>query len=189
MKYPRCQYLPQKRRIDAKLSNYNESTMAEKNYWPVLIAVINFGALLLLALNYMNPDAYLWDFIFVAGGVYFSMKFIGYVRQAHEYPETGVIPHDRKSFPKEGIYARIRHPVGAAAIYMNMAYVCFVRNLVLIPIIPFFVALWYIFAIYEEKIMIERFGDEYREYMKSTAMFRGSGADLQRHAASGYGMY
>lgn len=137
----------------------------------------------------MNPDAYLWDFIFIIGGVYFSMKFIGYMRQAHEYPETRVIPQDRESFPKKGIYARIRHPVGSAAIYMNIAYVCFTRSLVLVPIIPIFVTLWYIYAIYEEKIMIGKFGDEYREYVASTGMFRGRNDDLQRHTSSGYDMY
>ena len=171
------------------MNTRNESVLQENNFWPTLIAIINFGGLLLLAMNYMNPDAHLWDFIFVGIGVYFSMKFISIMRKAHEFPETRVIPQDRESFPTEGIYARIRHPVGAAAIYMNFAYVCFIRSFALIPIIPIFVALWYIYAIYEEKIMIDHFGDEYREYMKETGMFRGGGKDLQRHSSSGYGMY
>ena len=171
------------------MSNHSESELPENNFWPTLLAIINFGVLVLLAVNYMNPDAHLWDFIFVGIGVYFSFKFISMMRKAHEFPETRVIPQDRESFPKEGIYARIRHPVGAAAIYMNIAYVCFVRSFALIPIIPIFVALWYIYAVYEERIMINLFGDEYREYMKSTGMFRGGGTDLQRHTSSGYGMY
>jgi len=171
------------------LSNSEEADMPENNYWPFTIAIINFGALLILTMNYMNPDAGLWDFIFVGAGVYFSMKFISTMQQAHEFPETRVHPQDRESFPKKGIYARIRHPVGAAAIYMNIAYVCFVRSFALVPIAPIFAALWYIYAIYEEHIMLKRFGDEYREYMNSTSMFRGGSEDLQRHTSSGYGMY
>ncbi len=171
------------------MSEDNESEMQENNYWPMIIAFINFCALLILTMNYMNPDAHLWDFIFAFVGVYFSVKFVNTMREAHEFPETRVIPQDRESFPKEGIYARIRHPVGAAAIYMNFAYVCFIRSFALVPIVPIFVALWYIYAIYEEKIMIGIFGDEYREYMKTTGMFRGGGTDLQRHTSSGYGMY
>ena len=189
MRYPKYPYQNRTWRTNSILSNHNESDLPENNFWPTLIAIINFGALVLLAVDYMNPSAHLWDFILVGVGIYFSFKFISMMRKAHEFPETRVIPQDRKSFPKEGIYARIRHPVGAAAIYMNIAYVCFIRNFALIPIIPIFVALWYIYEVYEERIMVDLFGDEYREYMKSTGMFRGGGADLQRHTSSGYGMY
>ena len=59
----------------------------------------------------------------------------------------------------------------------------------MIPVVPMFIALWYIYATYEERIMINRFGDEYKEYMKGTSMFRGGGFDQQRLASSGYDMY
>ncbi|TFG29929.1 isoprenylcysteine carboxylmethyltransferase family protein [Candidatus Thorarchaeota archaeon] len=167
----------------------SEIEVTENNFLPMILAVLNFSVLLLLTMQYMAASVELWDFIFVGGGVYFSMKFIRLVRGAHEYPETRESAQTRSSFPTKGIYAVIRHPIGAACIYMNIAYVCFTRSFALIPVVPIFIALWYIYAAYEEKILIERFGDDYREYMQSTSMFRGSGFDQQRLASSGYDMY
>ena len=171
------------------MSNTELDSEGENNFYPIMIAVINFSVLILLTMQYMSPSVELWDFIFVAGGVYFSMKFIRLIRAAHEFEETRVSVETRNSFPTEGIYASIRNPVGAACIYMNIAYVCFTRSFALVPIVPIFIALWYILAAYEEKILIQRFGDEYREYIRATNMFRGSGFDQQRLASSGYDMY
>ena len=171
------------------MSDDDSLDQVENNYYPVLLAVLNFAVLLLLAMQYMVNSVDIWDFIFVSAGVYFSMKFIRLMKGAHEYPQTRISPEIRTSFPTEGIYARIRNPVGAACIYMNIAYVCFTRNIALVPVVPIFIALWYIYAAYEEKILIRRFGDEYREYMKATSMFRGGGFDQQRLASSGYDMY
>lgn len=171
------------------MSDGDSKEVVENNYYPTIIAIINFSVLLTLALEYMVYTAELWDFIFVGAGVYFSMKFIRLVRGAHEFQETRVRVQDRTNFPKEGIYAAIRNPIGAAAIYMNIAYVCFTRSLALIPAVPVFIALWYIYAAYEEKILVDQFGDEYREYIRATSMFRGSGFDQQRLASSGYDMY
>ena len=162
---------------------------AEDNYYPFIIAVLNFSVLLFLSMEYMVGTSGLWDFIFVGAGVYCSLKFVRLIKGAHEFQITRVSPLNRTSFPRKGIYATIRHPVGAGAIYMNIAYACFVRSFALITVIPIFVALWYIYAAYEEKIMLERFGVEYREYMRATSMFRGSGFDQQRLASSGYDMY
>ena len=171
------------------MSDTELDVVADNNYYPALIAIMNFATLLSLAVQNMATTAGLWDFIFVGAGAYFSMKFIRLIRGAHEFEGTRVSPKDRTTFLKEGIYAKIRHPIGAAAIYMNIAYLCFVRSFVLVTIIPVFIALWYIYATYEEKILAERFGDEYREYVRSTSMFRGSGYDQQRLATSGYDMY
>ena len=171
------------------MSENDSSELPENNYYPLLLAGLNFTVLLLMTFQYMANTVELWDFIFVAAGVYFSMKFIRLVKGAHEYPETRASVQNRTSYPTQGIYAQIRNPVGAACIYMNIAYVCFTRSFALIPVVPVFIALWYILAAYEEKILIQRFGDEYREYMRATSMFRGSGLDQQRLASSGYDMY
>ncbi len=170
------------------MSDSESYAVGDNNYYPAVIAIMNFAILLPLAMSNMASTADLWDFIFVGAGMYFSMKFIRLVRGAHEFEGTRVSPKDRTTFLKEGIYSKIRHPIGAAVIYMNFAYLCFVRSFVLVTVIPVFIALWYIYAAYEEKILVERFGDEYREYVRATSMFRGSGYDQQR-LASGYDMY
>lgn len=171
------------------VSNTDSIEPVENNFYPILIALVNFAALLTMTMETMAYSVELWDFIFILGGVYFSTKFVRLLKGAHEFSETRVSPQDRTSFPTKGVYANIRNPVGAACIYMNIAYACFARSFALIPIVPMFVALWYIYAAYEERIMIKRFGDEYREYMKGTSMFRGGGLDQQRLASSGYDMY
>ena len=171
------------------MSNDESGNEVENNFFPIMIAFMNFSILLLLAMQNMANSVELWDFIFVGAGVYFSMKFIRLIRGAHEFQETRTSVQTRTSFPTEGVYAKIRNPVGAACIYMNIAYVCFTRSLALVPVVPVFIAIWYIFAAYEEKILLQRFGDEYREYIRATSMFRGSGFDQQRLASSGYDMY
>jgi len=110
------------------MSNSESKAVAENNYYPALIAIMNFAVLLSLTMTNMASTVGLWDFIFVGAGVYFSMKFIRLIRAAHEFEATRVSPKDRKTFLKEGIYSKIRHPIGAAAIYMNIAYLCFVRS-------------------------------------------------------------
>jgi len=171
------------------MGSSNDNDLAENNFYPAILGIFNFAILFAIALPLMSPSTELWDFIFVAVGVYLTVKFIRNVSKAHEEALTRVSPKDRDSIPKEGIYSRIRHPIGAGAIYMNIAYVFFFRSLILIPMVAVFASLWYIYAKYEEKIMLDRFGDEYREYMRGTSMFRGAGYDQQRLASSGYGMY
>jgi protein-S-isoprenylcysteine O-methyltransferase Ste14 len=157
--------------------------------WPLFVALINFGVLLPLAAQNMRSTADLWDYIFVLAGVYFSMKFVRYMSGAHKYKEARLGPRNVPKVFSKGIYKDVRHPVMAAVIYMNFAYLCFARSLALVPVVPVFVALWYILASWEESILLERFGVEYQEYMKTAGMFRGKGMDQQRLASSGYDMY
>ena len=159
------------------------------NYWQPLLAIINFGGLLWFGVGFMRPTADLWDFIFVTFGCYFTLKFVRYLSNAHQFKQTRTHPSDMTDFPSKGIYAKIRQPVSAATIYMNMAYVCFIRSFVLIPVISVFIAMWYILARYEDQMMLSKFGNEYKEHMKKTAMLRGGGGEQQRLVSSGYDMY
>ncbi len=159
------------------------------NYWRPFIAIINFSILLWMGVGLMRNSAELWDFIFVAFGCYFTLKFVRYLSNAHQFKQTRIQPNDMTEFPNKGIYAKIRQPISAATIYMNMAYVCFIRSFALIPAVAVFIAMWYILARYEDQVMLTKFGNEYREYMKTTAMLRGGDSEQQRLASSGYDMY
>ena len=159
------------------------------NYIRPFFAVINFGGLLLWGASYMRPTADLWDFIFVMIGCYFTLKFVRYLSNAHQFRQTRIRLSDLTEFPNKGIYAQIRQPIAAAAIYMNLAYVCLFRSFALIPVVSVFVAMWYILARYEDQMLLSKFGNEYKEYMKATALLRGGDSEQQRLASSGYDMY
>jgi protein-S-isoprenylcysteine O-methyltransferase Ste14 len=162
---------------------------AEPYYYPAILAVFNLIILLPMMGMNMRSSAGLWDFIFVVAGVYFTNKFVQYMRKAHEFPEARLDPSNVPEIVEKGIYREVRHPVGAALIYLNIACVLFARSLYLISVIPVFGAMWYILALWEEKTMMDRFGDEYREYSKTAGMFRGKGIDSQRLSSSGYDLY
>ncbi|MBY8997972.1 MAG: hypothetical protein KGD60_09580 [Candidatus Thorarchaeota archaeon] len=159
------------------------------NYWRPFLAIINFSGLLWFGASYMRITADLWDYIFVAIGCYFTLKFVRYLSKAHQFKHTRIRPSDLTEFPNKGIYAKIRQPISAASIYMNLAYVCFFRSFVLIPAVSVFIAMWYILARYEDQLMLSKFGNDYKEYMKATAMLRGGDSEQLRLASSGYDMY
>lgn len=164
-------------------------TTGSYNFLRPSLAIINFSGLLWFGTGYIRPTAELWDFIFVAIGCYFTLKFVRYLSNAHQIKQTRIRPSDMAEFPSKGIYARIRQPISAAIIYMNLAYAFFFRSFAVVPAISIFIAVWYILARYEDNLMLSRFGEEYKEYMKVTAMLRGGSDEQQRLASSGYDMY
>jgi len=69
---------------------------------------------------------------------------------------------------KHGIYKHIRHPISLAAIIYDVGIPLFFSSLygffIMLGLIPL---LLYRIKI-EEKMLLEKFGDEYREYMRKT---------------------
>jgi len=70
-----------------------------------------------------------------------------------------------------GPYSRIRHPMYTAIVIWTMSLGLVVANWV--PVILAIVASVFLAARVprEEKMMLERFGDEYRQYIKKTGRF------------------
>ncbi len=85
-----------------------------------------------------------------------------------EYYSYGLRTLQDQKLIKHGVYKHIRHPITLAAfIYTPAIPLCFSSLygfFLMLAIIPFFL---YRIGI-EEKMLIEKFGDEYREYMKKT---------------------
>jgi protein-S-isoprenylcysteine O-methyltransferase Ste14 len=97
--------------------------------------------------------------IFLLSGFYFarnSMKLI--FGKKHENPKV----------VNENVYKKVRHPMylGALLFYLGMA--------ILMCSLPLFIMFMVIFFFYnyiarhEEKLLLNRFGNDYREYMKNT---------------------
>lgn len=70
-----------------------------------------------------------------------------------------------------GPYARIRHPMYTAIFVWAMSLGFVIANWAFVLFAAWFVAYLAVRTSREEQMMIERFGDEYRDYMKSTGRF------------------
>jgi protein-S-isoprenylcysteine O-methyltransferase Ste14 len=96
-----------------------------------------------------------------------AMRALG-KRTLGEYYAYGLRILPNHKLVKSGIYGHIRHPITLAAIIYSVGIPLFFSSLygfiVMLTMMPFFL---YRIEI-EEKMLLERFGDEYREYMKHT---------------------
>jgi protein-S-isoprenylcysteine O-methyltransferase Ste14 len=68
-----------------------------------------------------------------------------------------------------GIYRRIRHPMYAAHALWGVAQALLLKNWIAGPsMLVFFIPLYLLRVPLEERMMLERFGDEYMSYMRRT---------------------
>jgi len=70
-----------------------------------------------------------------------------------------------------GLYSRVRHPQYTGFILVLIGFIIQWPTIITLIMFPFLVYMYYRLTKREEKEMIERFGDEYREYMKRSRMF------------------
>ena len=69
-----------------------------------------------------------------------------------------------------GIYARIRHPMYFGSILIYLSFVVLSLSVIALVIFIFVVFFHYYLCRYEEKILIEKLGNEYKSYMKNVPM-------------------
>jgi protein-S-isoprenylcysteine O-methyltransferase Ste14 len=68
-----------------------------------------------------------------------------------------------------GIYARIRHPMYSSMFLLGIAHLLFVPNWVVAPAYLLSFGLLYFLRVgHEERMMLDRFGQEYQTYMQRT---------------------
>ena len=124
-----------------------------------------------------------WDFIILQGMTYrlgflssigWALFIIGVIiraagkRTLRKYYAYGLRTLPNHKLIKHGIYKHIRHPISLAVLIyvpgMPLIFSSlygFLLTLGLIPLILYRIKI-------EEKMLIEKFGNEYREYMKKT---------------------
>lgn len=124
-----------------------------------------------------------WDFVQVQGMVYsfgivnvvgLGLFLIGFSirrvakRTLGEYYSYGLRTLSNHELIKHGIYKYVRHPISLAAIIYSMGIPLVFSSLygflLMLGLIPLFL---YRIRI-EESMLLEKFGNEYREYMKKT---------------------
>ncbi len=108
-----------------------------------------------------------WELPFqVAGGIFFLLTLIGAAKIHSRFPKKHDSAYDFDHVMKDGAYSLCRHPF----------YLCIILNQASIPIFfhsiiggilwSAFLPVWRKLMIEEEKELLERFGEEYEEYMR-----------------------
>lgn len=145
----------------------------KKNFYifPPILAAINFATLVPIGIIFLRTELSLCDYISITVGGILTIIFVVSLVSTHKIEQAQMKPIDVDKLITDGPYSVVRHPNFTGIICMNIAYLFFFRTLWLIPIISVFSVLWYLEARYEEKVLIAKFGEAYRNYMKSTGMF------------------
>lgn len=72
---------------------------------------------------------------------------------------------------KSGIYSRVRHPIYLAPVLMYLSIIILSLSLISFVIWILIIIFYYHMAKYEERLLIEKFGREYKDYMNDVPMF------------------
>lgn len=147
--------------------------MVKKGFYvfPPTLTVANFAILLFVGILFVKKQVGLWDYISISAGGVLVIVFTVSLISTHNIEQARMKPEDVDKLVTYGPYKMVRHPNFAGLICMNIAYLLFFRTLYLVPFICLFVILWFLEAKHEERVLIAKFGDSYRSYKKSTAMF------------------
>jgi protein-S-isoprenylcysteine O-methyltransferase Ste14 len=136
----------------------------------VLLIVFIIGILsdiFLLKISNSWQDNFPWYFRFV---VFLPLFFIaGYFAQkAHKK----VFQEERKKLTviKTDVFARIRHPLYFGSILTYLSFIILSLSIIALVIFVIVVIFYYYLCRYEEKVLIEKLGDGYMNYMKSVPM-------------------
>ncbi|WP_292010543.1 isoprenylcysteine carboxylmethyltransferase family protein [Chryseobacterium sp.] len=108
---------------------------------------------------------YLGEFLILAGIV---LRFI-IIRTLGKYFTVDVTIKQDHTIKKEGFYSLIRHPSYSASLLTFLGLGIYLNNWIslILAFIPPLLAFGYRIKV-EEQALIEQFGEEYMEYMKST---------------------
>lgn len=72
---------------------------------------------------------------------------------------------------REGIFSIVRHPIYLSEIYFYLSLVVFRISLAAFAVWIVAILFLHYLSRFEEKLLLDRFGNEYRQYMKDVGMF------------------
>ena len=79
-------------------------------------------------------------------------------------------PQDTPHVITSGAFSVVRHPIYLGAILGYAGMICLTLSITSAALLVIIVAFYRYISRYEEKLLTQRFGDEYREYMKKVPM-------------------
>jgi protein-S-isoprenylcysteine O-methyltransferase Ste14 len=145
---------------------------AELRFWTFVSTIIALTtATILFDRGYLWPLIDLGDAIFYAGlalmAVGWSIRRIAIMTLGRYFSNVLVIK-EGQSVVRTGMYASVRHPAYTGTLVMVAGIpLVFSSPIGLIPVSLSIPAVLFRISV-EERMLTERFGDEYRDYMKRT---------------------
>ena len=79
-------------------------------------------------------------------------------------------PQETPHVITRGVFSVVRHPIYLGAILAYAGMTCMTLSLASAALFVMIIVFYCYISRYEEKLLIQRFGDEYREYMKKVPM-------------------
>jgi len=102
--------------------------------------------------------------------VFIIILFVGlyFIQHAHKK----IFQEERKELMviTTDVFAIIRHPLYFGSILIFLGFVILSASVIALVIFVIIVLFYYYLCRYEEKLLVEKLGDEYREYMKKVPM-------------------
>jgi len=130
---------------------------------PLIYSVTNW----LSFANYALPSWLGWMGIFIMTGSLLIFWRAHYDLKANWSPSLEL--YEGHTLITNGIYKYIRHPMYASLLLANIAQILLIQNWIAGPISLIMFTFFYTFrSSAEEKMMMERFGDQYSAYKKAT---------------------
>jgi len=149
-------------------------SIREKRYHGIPRLFVFEGILLLFLLQFKVwfYDPFSWDQIISWILLIFSIYYIlAAIILYHRFTNHGRNFENSARLVTTGLYRYVRHPMYASLLFLGWGMFLKDINTVTIIIIALVTIAVYLTCKVEEKEMIARFGDEYKDYMKKTKMW------------------
>jgi protein-S-isoprenylcysteine O-methyltransferase Ste14 len=77
---------------------------------------------------------------------------------------------DKPRVIREGVFSLVRHPIYLGAILLYLGLLVFSFSIISVIIWMIIIAFYYYISKYEEKLLIQKYGNNYEEYVKEVPM-------------------
>ena len=139
---------------------------------PSVLWLINLIGIVLAVCLIDNKELFITNkfstIIFVVGICYWLFFFISAFKIHREWPKNAI---SISKIITKGSYNRVRHPMYSGDIICAWAFfIQFPSYRILVGVLWMTIVLW-AWMILEEKMLVKKFGEKYKEYQRNVPMF------------------
>lgn len=136
------------------------------------VIIANYIIYFYFPLNLSIPEHFMWErwvSILIGAIIFIHFMLIMFKGVLDAGNEAHTPQQEQHLFG--GIYQKIRHPQALSEPFLLIALAFFLHSPFLVLYSLIWLPVFYLFAKFEERDLVLRFGDKYREYQKQVGMF------------------